>query len=130
MSFERRILFAGIAFVVVLLLQVAYRTVLKDRGNDLYFPICAGQAILHGIDPYGGACAIKYPTRTYPPNPMTTVLAALPFAPFGYPGAIVMWSCLVGVMVFGVLAGGEYWRLLIVTSAPFGMRFAFCNGPH
>jgi len=115
----------SLAFVLALCLQLTYRTVLGGRGYDLYFPFCAARAILDGIDPYAGTCAIVIQHKTYPSNPLTAVLPALPFVWFGYLGAIAMWSCFVGMMVFGLLKDGEYWRLLVLFSAPFWSSFQF-----
>ena len=79
--------------------------------------------MLGGIDPYGGACAIRDGARTYPSNPLTAIVVALPFSPFGYLGALVMWACFVGVLVFGILTSAKSWRLLILTAAPFWESF-------
>lgn len=123
MTFERSVLCSCAAFVVTLIAQLAYVTSRAESVNDLYFPICAGRAILKGIDPYGGACTIRDAVKTYSSNPLTAVVAALPFAPFGYLGALTMWSCFVGVLVFGLLRCGQFWRFLIMTSAPFWHAF-------
>ena len=124
MTFDRRIVVSCTVFALVVSLQLAYIALHGGLANDLFFPICGGRAILDGVDPYGGACAIKDGEKEYPSNPLTAVVLALPFAPFGYLGAIVMWSSFVGILVFGILTHGQYWRLLIMASAPFWASFS------
>ncbi len=123
MQTRRRVYFALVAGLLSLMLSLIYRTSTVDPINDLFFPFCGASALLRGIDPYGEACLIKYQGHIYPPNPMTTVLVAVPFAPLGVLGSIVLWSSMTGLLVFGLLKDGAWWRLLVLLSAPYWAAF-------
>lgn len=119
MPLRRRLEVSGIAFMVALTVQMTYRVSNLNAINDLYFPICAAQKLMKGILPYDGTCIIFAGGHLYPPNPLTTILVVLPFAPLDYFGGIVMWSLGVAFLVYGILCTGETWRLLMLLSAPF-----------
>ena len=123
MTVDRRVFFSGMAFILTVFAAALYRTATGNDTNDLYFPICAGRALLHGLDPYSGVCAIAFQDKIFPSNPLTAVLVAVPFAPWGYGGAILLWSLLVAILVYAILGTAEYWRLLLLTSAPFWVSF-------
>jgi hypothetical protein len=112
-----------------LLFSLLYQTSASDPVNDLFFPFCGASALLRGIDPYGELCLIKYQGRIYPPNPMTTVLVAVPFAPLGVLGSIILWSCITGLLVFALLKDGAWWRLLTLLSAPYWESFLTLQWP-
>lgn len=99
-------------FGIVLLFQNNY----PSHGNDLFFPLCGAQAIYRGADPYGGDCRILWMGREYPPNPMTTIWAALPFGWLGvHLGGIVMWSVINGLLFYGIFRTRRFhllWMLL------------------
>src|SRR5438093_1099062 len=113
MSVSRRIFYACLATLLVLVLSVVYRLSTVEPVNDLYFPFCGAKALLHSIDPYGGRCLIEWKGVIYPPNPMTTIFAAVPFmVAFGAGwGALLLWSSFTGLLVFGLLCDGQWWRL-------------------
>jgi hypothetical protein len=123
MQTRHRVYVALVAGVLCLLLSLIYRTSTVEPINDLFFPFCGASALLQGSDPYGEACLIKYQGRIYPPNPMTTVLVAVPFAALGVLGSIILWSCITGLLVFGLLKDGAWWRLLTLLSAPYWEAF-------
>ncbi|GAB4200215.1 MAG: hypothetical protein OHK0022_21100 [Roseiflexaceae bacterium] len=114
------------AFAIALIVGAAslvYRVLDRDAINDLYFPLCGGAAVLQGIDPYGGSCEILYQGKVFPPNPLTTVLVAVPFAPLGLFGSALLWACGTGLLVYGLLKDGEWWRLLVLVSGPYWQAF-------
>ena len=64
--------------------------------------------------------------KAYPSNPLTTVLAVMPFTVFGiWWGPIILWSILAGFLAWALLVRGETWRLLTLTSMPFVACFFF-----
>lgn len=123
MQLHRRIYFALVATLLSFALSLIYRVATVDPVNDLFFPFCAASALIVGIDPYGDACRITYQGHIYPPNPLTTVLVAVPFVPLGMLGAPLLWSCFTGLLVFGLLKDGAWWRLLVLLSAPYWQAF-------
>lgn len=81
-------------------------------------------AIFYGFDPYGGACIIQWHGIIYPPNPLTTIIAAIPFAPFGWViGGMLLWSSINALLVFALLKNGKPWQFLIFTSAAYWQAF-------
>lgn len=125
---RRRLYFSTWAFAIALGTQFIYRIIAPRFGfapvYDLWTPICGAHNLLLGLDPYNLRC-VPDAGRLYPSNPMTTILVSLPFAPLGYLGAMVLWSLGVGLLTYGILRGGEPWRLLLLTSAPFVQAFLF-----
>jgi hypothetical protein len=118
---SKKILFSVLAFVLMVLLQVIYRHFISS-GDDFYFPICGARTLLSGGDPYA-SCHVIF-DHEYPQNPMTTILAALPFAWLGdTAGGIALFSVTVALLVFGILSNGQPWQLLVFTSLPFWHSF-------
>lgn len=118
MPLRRHFYFAILAFIVAFFAQLIYRRLNPDAINDLGYPICAASALILRRDPYS-VCVYNWQGHTYPANPLTTAILTIPFAFFGYNGGIVMWSLMVGLLVYGILRTGETWRLLMLLSAPF-----------
>ena len=113
--------YALIAFMGTILLQVVYRQFVS-AGDDFYFPLCGARALLSGGDPYA-ACHVIF-DHEYPQNPMTTILAAVPFAWMGdTAGGIAMFAATVSLLVYGILRYGQPWQLLILTGLPFWHSF-------
>jgi hypothetical protein len=100
----------------------SYRLLDKYAVDDLYFPFCGAQALLNGLDPYE-VCKIIWEGRIYPSNPLTTVIAVLPFAHFDYGGKIILWSSFSFYLAFGLLKDGQYWRLLTFISSAYIVAF-------
>jgi hypothetical protein len=130
-----RFLLGGVGATAIVLITVAH---LKSTGGflfdfhgDLY---SAGQAILHGRDPYhpgylAALAATKHaggvvsPTFALPVYPAPPLLAAVPFAllPYSVSGALFM-ILMVGAMISGLrLLGVGDWRCiaLALVSWPF-----------
>jgi hypothetical protein len=125
MPFRRRLYTALLAATVSFAVLTVHRVIAVEPVNDQFFPFCAASALLHGVDPYGEACIIAYRGQIYPPNPLTTVLAVIPFTPLGEFGPLMLASCLTGLLVFGLLKDGAWWRLLVLLSAPYWQAFLF-----
>ena len=103
MTKRTRFLWAVAIFLAVFGASLVYRLNTRNAINDLYFPICGAASLLRGGQPYLD-CPIIAEGVTYPQNPMTTILAAVPVAPLGWGfGGILLWSFIVGVMVYGLL---------------------------
>lgn len=118
---KKSIVYAVLAFGLTILLQIGYRQFVS-AGDDFYFPLCGARTLLAGGDPYA-ACHVIF-DREYPQNPMTTVLAALPFAWLGdTAGGIALFAATVALLVYGILRHGRPWQLLIFTGLPFWHAF-------
>src|SRR5262245_22596724 len=94
MPFRRRFFAALLAATISFALLAVHRVIATEPVNDLFFPFCAAVALLRGVDPYGGACIIAYKGQIFAPNPLTTVLAAVPFIPLGEFGPLMLSACL------------------------------------
>ncbi len=124
MTISRRLFFAILAFLISLAGSTVHRAFTFEPINDTASPFCGGRALLEGEDPYDGRCVLEWKGLEYQAlYPMTTILAVLPFIAFGVFGPIVLWSSMVAVLVYGLLEKGEYWRLLVLCSAPFFEAF-------
>lgn len=127
-SFARRLVYAVLATALVLSVTAGYRFSTNWTGNDLQFPFCGAQALLHGQDPYDNAvCPMNSPGgKIWPTNPLTTVVALLPVYPLGYTwGTLLLWSSFTGLYVFGLSRTGQWWRLLALLSYPYYETFLY-----
>src|SRR5919199_2148457 len=120
---RRRVFVALIVGTASFVLSMAYRVYVKDASGDLVFPVCAAHALVSGVDPYGGACRIVWHGVTYPPNPLTTVLVTVPFLPLWPAAASLMWGIGSGLLAYGLVKDGQWWRLLLFTSAAYWVAF-------
>lgn len=84
--------------------------------SDLGWPICGARAVWGGDDPYD--CPRFAIGLYWPTNPMTTILAALPFVWLTNP-APAIFGVISGLLAFGLTRGGQYWRLLVFLSASY-----------
>lgn len=123
MPIRRRLYIALIAVLISFILSFLYEIIAHEPINDLFFPICGARALLSNLDPYGGACLIIWKGYVFPPNPLTTILIAVPFSYLGLVGALLLWSTLTGILVFGLLKDSQYWRLITLLSAPYWHAF-------
>lgn len=82
--------------------------------SDLSIPHCAAQKLLTGNDPY--SC----PTNRAPSNPITTVIAMVPFAwlPVEIASAIIV-GLSSGLLAYALNRKGKAWCLLTFFSMPF-----------
>lgn len=85
------------------------------EGGDLTWPLVAARDLVAGLDPYA---------RSYPVGivgyPLTTVLIAAPFALFPLPLAAGLFIGLsTGLLTWGLIRDGTYWRLWILACYPF-----------
>lgn len=97
-------------------LAVALATAALYGGvNDLVYAYGGALYLLNGQSPYA------YPTGGWPSNPLTTVLALLPFAAAGVSlqaaGAAVLGGA-AALYAWAVIGRGEAWRLLALLSLP------------
>jgi hypothetical protein len=123
MTLNRRIYFSFVAVAIAACASIVYRYLNPSAIFDLYFPFCAARVIRLGLgDPYK-MCIVAYGGRIYANYPMTTIVAAMPFEPLGYMGALLLWSLEVGLLTFGILRTGQYWRLLMFATVPFYQAF-------
>jgi hypothetical protein len=88
--------------------------------GDIWFPLCAANLMLAGEDPYGGPCTVSWEGKTYPSNPLTTVLVVLPLLPWkdGIAGPLFI-GLSSALLAGGLLREGQWWRLLVFLSAPY-----------
>lgn len=114
----RRLLVSIYIGVMAFALAAAYRVYVQEAVGDLYFPFCAAGALVHGVDPYGGACRIMWQGAIFPPNPLTTAMVAVPFLPLGGIGAVTLWAVGVGLLSYGLMQDRAWWRLLVLLSPP------------
>lgn len=93
---------------------------------DFNPPLCSSRLWLAGENPYG-ACYTIYDERPAAAYPMTTLVAFLPFAilPGDYLPPALIWGIMNGLLVYGLLATGKAWKILIFLSAPYWVCFAY-----
>lgn len=113
--FRRTLIALAVGFLAAAL-SAALQTTRDSTAGDFQWPLAAARALWSGANPYTidrhNAAGGNWPT-----NPMTTVLAVLPFA--SLPNRIA------GALIFGVGSGllayglRERWQLLLFLSAPF-----------
>ena len=85
---------------------------------DLGWPICGARALAAGSDPYD--CPRFAIGLFWPTNPLTTVLAVLPFVWLpDWLVAAVLFGVFSGLLAYGLIRDGQYWRLLVFLSASY-----------
>lgn len=118
----RHILVALVAGLAATLLALVFH---NAAAGDMEFPLCGALALLRGVDPYGGQCALYYLGYYLPLNPLTTVLVALPFVPLQALAAPVMVGSIAGLLAWAILRSGQAWRLLVFAS-PAYVQALYC----
>ena len=118
---RRRILVALLIGGAATILGLIYRIYNRDATGDLYYPLCAAESLLRGMDPFGSLCIIVYQGQFYPMNPLTTTLVVLPFRAL-LPRLLV--SSLLpglasGLLAYGLTDKGQWWRLLVFSSGAY-----------
>jgi hypothetical protein len=93
---------------------------------DLNPPLCSSRLLLAGDNPYE-ACYTLYADQPAAAYPMTTLVAFLPFTllPGNYLAPAFIWGSFNGLLVFGLLRNGTYWKFLIFLSAPYWICFTY-----
>jgi hypothetical protein len=123
MNSGRRLVIAIAVACAALVASTLYRSRALEPIDDLFIPFCGAHALVTGGDPYSLAC-VATAGKVNASYPLTTILAVLPFTVLGgWWGPIVLWSLVAGLLAWALLARGEVWRLLTLTSAPFLVSF-------
>ncbi len=97
-----------------------YQHTFERAAGDYTWPLCAARSLLAGTEPYQTCDIINGKPMTGPTNPMTTILALLPFV--WLPDTIVAGTIIGGssaLLCWIFLHTGQPWRLLIFAAAPF-----------
>lgn len=119
---RRRILVALLIGGAATIIVLCYRIYVGEPSGDLFYPLCAAQALMQGDDPYGERCFIYDQEQFYPANPLTTTLAVYPF--LLVLGNKVLVSALLpgiasGLLAYGITDRGQWWRLMVFASGVY-----------
>lgn len=97
-----------------------YQVAFGRGAGDFSWPLCGLRALLNGQDPYQ-VCVVHLSSGGIgPTNPLTTVLALLPFVWLAdeiVAGIIIGLSS--GLLAWLLCRNGALWRLLLFSAAPF-----------
>lgn len=108
----------GLVGFAVLQMAVQVRATFGD--GDMTFALCAGRALLRGIDPYGPACMLLDPTgNRWATYPLTTAMFASLFVWLGDLAAPFLFALSSGLLAFAIVREGPLWRLLLFFSAVY-----------
>jgi hypothetical protein len=124
MSTRLRLLLSALVGLVVALSRLWFAI----ETSDFAWPLCAARALVAGQDPYGIGCLTFRPDGTvWSTNPLTTVIAMMPFLPFSVPLATALIFGLSSTLLaWGLLADGDPFKLILFLSLPF--RHAYYYG--
>jgi hypothetical protein len=107
----------GISISIALLAGIAcywYQVTYDRKGGDITWPLCAAVALLQGHDPYNCSAGLGMPTNMLP-----TAIIVLPLVPLvPEVAASMMIGVSTGLLSWGLLREGAYWRLLMFLSFP------------
>ncbi|PDW01516.1 hypothetical protein [Candidatus Viridilinea mediisalina] len=92
---------------------------------DLGWPINAARDLLNQRDPY------RHPTSpTMIPYPLTSAIVVFPWALLpGNLGISLLFGAASGLLAYGLIRNGEYWRLLVFLSPAYFASFRFLQWP-
>ena len=112
---RRRLLIAAVIGVVSGLLCYGYQVVSARGAGDFGWSLRLVPDLLAGRDPYA------YPVELTPmAYPVTAALIAAPFSILpGNVAAGVFFGLSSGLLAFGLIRGGEWWRLLVFLAFPY-----------
>jgi hypothetical protein len=115
LSPQRRVQIALLIGFLALSFSLSLRILTTTRApaNDMYWPFCAGQAFLRGLNPYTD-CAGTLTTNMFP-----TALLMVPLLPLGKLAPSLIWGVSSGLLAYGLLRDGKLWRLLIFASGAY-----------
>lgn len=121
MTPRQRLLISCFIGLITGLLCTWYQLTFNRGAGDVSIPLCAGEALFRGENPYL-VCRGVHSDGVTPNtmNPLTTAIITLPLMALPRPAAAgVFFGLSSAILAWALTRDGEYWRLLTFLAFPF-----------